>query len=73
MLVFQSIGVTVSPMPIVIEWLELMPCACTGEICMTKHPNPSRRDFLSTTAIGLGAVAQFTFTVRHAPKPGVHR
>ena len=25
---------------------------------MTKHPNPSRRGFLSTTAIGLGAVAE---------------
>ena len=29
---------------------------------MIKHLNPSRRDFLSTTAIGLGAVAQFTLT-----------
>ena len=26
---------------------------------MTKHPNPSRRSFLGTTAIGLGAVAEF--------------
>jgi pimeloyl-ACP methyl ester carboxylesterase len=26
---------------------------------MTKHPNPSRRGFLGTTAIGLGAVAEF--------------
>jgi pimeloyl-ACP methyl ester carboxylesterase len=35
---------------------------CTGEIRMTKYANPSRRDFLSTTAIGLGVVAEFTFT-----------
>jgi len=26
---------------------------------MTKHPNPSRRDFLGTTVIGLGAMAEF--------------
>jgi pimeloyl-ACP methyl ester carboxylesterase len=29
---------------------------------MIKHLNPSRRDFLTTTAIGLGAVAEFTLT-----------
>jgi pimeloyl-ACP methyl ester carboxylesterase len=40
-----------------------MPTAIrTGGIRMIKHLNPSRRDFLSTTAIGLGAVAEFTLT-----------
>jgi len=33
---------------------------------MTKHSNPSRRDFLGTTAVGLGAVAGFAVTLTGA-------